>query len=107
MSYEKDIIIVLREAGDSGLTVRKISRHIFNARNSLFQTASEKDIAKSVQRYLAYHNHSDDTIEKVGHGRYRLNLKSKKTKNLLASLTDNKELDNTPKQPKDQSLSLF
>lgn len=107
MSYEKDIFTVLKEAGDAGLTVRKIARHIFNAHNSFFETASKEEIRGAVQRYLTNHSkRQNDTIEKVGWGTYRLNRKSKVTKELMLKFS-NDAPDEQPKPVKDQSLSLF
>lgn len=108
MSYEKDIFTVLREAGPAGLSVKKIARHVFNAHNGLFESASESEISGAVQRYLAYHSkRPKDTIEKVSRGRYRLNMKSRCTKELMLKFSDD-DCDNRPSQPvKDQSLSLF
>lgn len=107
MTYEKDIFIVLKEAGAAGLTVRKIARHIFNAHNSFFETASKEDIRAAVQRYLRYHSQRpNDTIEKVGYGTYRLNQRSKITKELMLQFSDDKP-NETPKPAKDQSLNLF
>jgi hypothetical protein len=107
MSYEKDIFNVLQEAGDTGLTVRKIVRHIYNAHNSFFETASESDISRAVQRYLTYHSkRPGDTIVKVGYGRYRLNMRSSATKELMLKFDDG---DSSPaaKPAKDMSLDLF
>lgn len=36
MRFEKDILLILIEAGDNGLSVNKISRHVFNTHNSFF-----------------------------------------------------------------------
>ena len=77
MKYEKDIFIVLQEAGDSGLSVRKIARHVFN----------------------------DDTVEKVGYATYRLNTRSKAVKELRLKFSDTNE--EKTKKVEDRSLSLF
>ena len=39
MKYDRLIIEILMEAGSDGLTVRKVSRHVFNAVNGLFDEA--------------------------------------------------------------------
>lgn len=107
MSYEKDILIVLKEAGDAGLTVQKITRHIFNEHNTFFETTPKEIIRTSVQRYLMNHSkRSDDTVERIGHGMYRLNKNSAMTKELLLEFSDDDD-DDEPKPIKDQSLSLF
>lgn len=108
MTYEKDIFKVLQEAGDGGLSVRKIARHVFNANNSFFQSTDKDEISQAVQRYLAYHSRSsNDTIEKVGYGRYRLNLKSRKTKLKLQEYFTEKDEEKKPGPAKELSLDLF
>lgn len=108
MTYEKDIFKVLQEAGDGGLSVRKIARHVFNANNSFFQSADKDEISQAVQRYLAYHSRSsNDTIEKVGYGRYRLNLKSRKTKLKLQEYFTEKDEEKKPGPAQELILDLF
>ena len=98
MTYEKDIFKVLQEAGDGGLSVRKIARHVFD----------KDEISQAVQRYLAYHSRSsNDTIEKVGYGRYRLNLKSRKTKLKLQEYFTEKDEEKKPGPAQELSLNLF
>jgi hypothetical protein len=107
MAYEAAIIKVLKEAGSEGLSVKKIAYHVFNSTNSLFEPLSKTDIQQSVQQYLAYHSKKPkDTIEKVGRGRYRLNMKSKRVQIFLARLADDNG-DSLRVIPKDLSLSLF
>ena len=108
MTYEKDIFMVLKEAGDNGLSVRKVGRHVFYARNTLFLSADTNAISQAVQRYLAYHSrNNDDTIEKVGYGLYRLNFKSKKTKQLLLKLSGEKTEEKKPARTQELTLDLF
>ena len=52
MQYDKEILRVLAEAGSEGLSVQKISRHVFNACNSLFNSLNQEDVHKYVQMYL-------------------------------------------------------
>lgn len=108
MTYEKDIFIVLKEAGAAGLSVRKIARHIYNAHNSFFETASKEDIHRAVQRYLDYHSKRQrGPIEKVSYGTYRLNMKSKTTRELMLKFDDDDNETACSKPIKDQSLNLF
>lgn len=107
MDYEKDIIVVLREAGEKGLPVRRVVRHVFNAHNSFFETTSKETVAGVVQRYLSYHSqYEDDTIEKVRFGIYRLNMKSARTRSLLRAIEGEENAD-SGKPPVSQELSLF
>ena len=49
MKYDRLIIEILMEAGSDGLTVRKVSRHVFNAVNGLFDEADIEAVHKLVQ----------------------------------------------------------
>ena len=42
MQYDKEILRVLAEAGNEGLSVQKVSRHVFNACNSLFNSSKSR-----------------------------------------------------------------
>ncbi len=106
MTYEKDIFNVLSEAGDSGLSARKIARHVFNVNNSFFNDVSEDDVRLTVRRYLYSHSRKPgDMIEQVGHGVYRLNARSQVTMELFLQFEDDEEPQSKPKE--DKSLSLF
>lgn len=107
MVYEKEIVKILKEAGPEGLSVAKITRHVFNATNSFFAPIEKSDIQGSIQRYLLSQSKSPTGIVcKVGWGKYRLNMKSKNTLDILSRLSDG-----SGEQPrdssKDMSLSLF
>ena len=52
MKYDRLIIEVLIEAGSDGLAVAKISRHVFNAVNGLFDEADFAAIHKLVRAFL-------------------------------------------------------
>ena len=50
MQYEKDILLLLIEAGEKGLSVSKITRHIFNTYNSFFLSLNIEDTHQEVQQ---------------------------------------------------------
>ena len=52
MQYDKEILRVLAEAGDEGLSVQNISRHVFNACNSFFNPIDQDEVRRYVQSYL-------------------------------------------------------
>ena len=65
---------MLAEAGAEGLSVRKISRHVYNACNTLFHPITQEEVHKYVQSYLLKNSKADDPfIEKKRKGVYRLN----------------------------------
>lgn len=106
LTYEKDIFNVLSEAGDCGLSAKKIARHVFNVNNSFFNEVSEDDVKQTVRRYLYSHSRKpSDMIEQVGHGVYRLNVRSQAAVELFLQFEDDEEPQPKPKE--DKSLSLF
>lgn len=42
MNYDSEILFVLTEAGEKGLSVKKIARHVFNNCNGLFDVVPLK-----------------------------------------------------------------
>ncbi|WP_028898193.1 hypothetical protein [Prevotella sp. HUN102] len=108
MQYDKEIIRILLEAGEDGLSVQKISRHVFNACNSLFSPIEQKDVHAYVQQYLIrVTKNKNSIIEKTQKGIYRLNLDNQETQQLCLQFTDEKEADNVQEKEVDNSLSLF
>lgn len=89
--YDKDILYVLMEAGSAGLPVKKIARHVHNAKNTLFYPVPFDDVYKYVQKYVqANVKGSDSILEKVGKGRYRINERGNDTQQLLLDFKDDK-----------------
>lgn len=93
-----------------GLSIRKIVRHVYNAHNSLFETADLEEIKRSVTQYLVSRSKTPSSpIEHTGErGVYRLNPRSEESKELMLMFTDQEEQSpetNTPQQ--DTSLDLF
>lgn len=112
MKYEQDITRVLYEAGNDGLSVKKIARHIFNIHNGLFEQTPYEEVYKDVIAYINKNSKSrNDILEKTGKwGHYRLNPNSQADCQLLFNFeehdTDN-NLDKLENKQVDNSLSLF
>jgi len=107
MNYDCDILKILKEAGEEGLSVQKIARHVFNAHNSFFITLDFEEVYSYVRQYLYRNSKSRSSmIEKTGvRGFYRLNMSSDETRQLMFLFEDEKE--EISKNPEDKSLSLF
>ena len=113
MDYNLKIVRFLKEAGNGGLSVQKLSRHVYNDSNSLFETVSYEEIHRYVQAFLLRNSRKTTSLfEKTGkRGVYRLNLRSAKLRALMQQLQvpdedngdDGKESTIVP----DLSLSLF
>ena len=108
MNYDKEIWRVLTEAGMNGLSVQKISRHVFNASNNFFETVTFEEVHTYVQQYLLKNSKNPDSIiESTGvRGIYRMNPASQESQQLMLLFRD--EEPEEPATPhEDKSLSLF
>lgn len=110
MNYDREILCVLGEAGEKGLSVKKIARHVFNRRNGFFDEVSFDNIYHYVAAYLTRNSKDRDSlVEKTEcRGVYRLNMSSAASRQLVF---DFKEQDDNIRQEEknteDRSLSLF
>lgn len=80
MTYERIIIKILIEAGERGLPVYKIARHVHHEVNSLFERVDYEDVYNAVRKYI--HKNSRNSNSPFEHapdyGRYRVNRNSEK-----------------------------
>lgn len=111
MKYSKDIIKILTEAGDNGLSLKKISRHIFNVHNTFFESVNIEDVHSDVKAYLLRNSkNKDSVIQSVAgkRGYYKLNMSSVETQQLMLQFRDEEEgRTQQEEQSRDESLSLF
>lgn len=108
MNYDKEILRILTEVGDRGLSVAKVSLHVYNACNSLFTMVSYEDVHRYVAQYLLRNSKNRDSIiEKTERGIYHLNLKSAETQQLMLQFQDEAPEETVSPQTDDLSLSLF
>lgn len=78
MNYGDEIIAVLYEAGNDGLSVHKIAIHIHNAHNTLFSPIAFAEVRLKVQTWLLRNSRATDSpvIHWGKRGKYRINLAS-------------------------------
>lgn len=111
MNYEQEIKELLFEAGNDGLSIKKIARHIFNMHNGLFESVPYEKVYKDIQACVAKNNKSTqpfmERTERWGY--YRLTKKSKKSQQLMLQFKEEEDKDNgdAPQKDIDLSLSLF
>ena len=87
MKYDRLIIEILMEAGSDGLTVRKVSRHVFNAVNGLFDEADIEAVHKLVRAFLLRHSKGvSPALDRPKHGSYALNRRTAAGRALLERL---------------------
>ena len=109
MGYDKQILKVLTEAGERGLSVQAISKHVFNMNRTFFVTPDYEDIRGYVQQYLLKNSKSPHSlIESTGQrGCYRLNTTgSQDALQLMLHFHDEEQKEEENPQ-QDFSLDLF
>lgn len=109
MNYDREILQVLCEAGEKGLSVGKIARHVFNSRNGFFDNVTFDEVRREVASFLTRGcKSSDAVVERTGErGVYRMNLSSVNTGQLMFDFKDDETEVSSEKAVEDQSLSLF
>ena len=114
MNFEQEILRVLTLAGDNGLKVEKIARHVFNACNSMFNPLDYKSVHAFVSQYLIKCSKDPSSVvcKAERHGVYRINFKAQMAQQLLLKFSPHpdEQSDSNPTQnsnSSDLSLSLF
>ena len=111
MSYDQQILKVLTEAGERGIGVQTIAKHIYNMNRTFFFQPDFEEIRGYVQQYLLRNSKSQQSlIESTGRrGYYRLNTSgSADARQLMLQFAYKQEEKEEEKSPvQDLSLSLF
>lgn len=109
MRYDEEILRVLGEAGADGLSVAKITRHVYNACNSFFEPLDYEEVHRDVYLFLARNSKKPNSlIEKTTvRGVYRLNGQSGEARQLMLDFEAAASEEPTKEEYKDESLSLF
>ena len=112
MSYEQQILSVLTEAGERGISVQSIVRHVYNMNLTLFYPPDFNEIHSFVRKYLLRNSKSAQSlVETTGRrGYYRLNTGgSADARQLMLDFCVEQTETEAPAEepPKDLSLSLF
>ena len=111
MTYDQQILQVLTEAGECGVSVQAIAKHVYNMNCTFFVQPDFEEIRTYVQQYLLRNSKSQQSlIESTGRrGYYRLNTDgSADARQLLLQFRDEKEEETEEEKPQqDLSLDLF
>ena len=111
MTYDQQILQVLTEAGECGVSVQAIAKHVYNMNCTFFVQPDFDEIRTYVQQYLLRNSKSQQSlIESTGRrGYYRLNTEgSADARQLLLQFRDEKEEELEEEKPQqDLSLDLF
>ena len=111
MTYEQQILNILTEAGERGISVLSIARHVYNLNSTLFHTPDFEEIHTFVQQYLLKNSKSSQSlIEATGRrGYYRLNTEgSADARQLMLNFREEQQTEAPVEAPpQDMSLDLF
>lgn len=109
MNYDREIYKVLVEAGNAGISLQKLSRHVHNACNSLFNPVELCDVHSYVTLFVQRNSSSPtSSIERTSQrGVYRLNPNANSTKELKIQFAKHDaNTDDMQKKSEDFSLML-
>lgn len=114
MIYDRQILKILSDVGERGLSIQSLSRHLYNMNATFFTTVDINEIRSYVKKFLLRNSKSPQSlIESTGkRGYYRLNTKnSQDARQLLiefrrGAVEDEQRTEEKPAS-KDLSLSLF
>lgn len=111
MTYDQQILQVLTEASECGVSVQAIAKHVYNMNCTFFVQPDFDEIRTYVQQYLLRNSKSQQSlIESTGRrGYYRLNTDgSADARQLLLQFRDEKKEEREEEKPQqDLSLDLF
>ena len=111
VTYDQQILKILTEAGERGIGVQAIAKHIYNMNCTFFFQPDYEEIRTYVQQYLLRNSKSQQSlIESTGRrGYYRLNTSgSADARQLMLQFNDKQEEIEEEKPPvQDLSLDLF
>ena len=113
MTYEQQILHILSEVGERGISVSLLAKHVYNLNCTLFSQPDLQEVKQFVQQYLLKNSKSSlSLIESTGRrGYYRLNNQNNADARQLMLEFREEEIEmeeveeEKPKQ--DLSLSLF
>lgn len=110
MTYDQQILKVLTEAGEHGISVQAIAKHVYNMNLTFFVTPDLEEVRTYVQQYLLRNSKSSQSlIESTGRrGYYRLNTSG--SADALQMMLDFREVQQEKEEDKPQmdlSLDLF
>ena len=111
MTYDKQILQILTEVGERGISVQLMAKHIYNLNSSLFFTPDYEEIRTYVQQYLLKNSKSSlSLVEATGkRGFYRLNTQNNAdARQLMIEFRESHQAEDKEEKPDiDLSLDLF
>ena len=111
MTYDRQILEILTDVGERGISVQLLSKHVFNKNASLFFSPNLEEIRAYVQQYLLKNSKSPssliESMERRGY--YRLNTQNNQNaRQLMIEFREEHAIEEKEEKPmKDLSLDLF
>lgn len=109
--YDQQILRILTDVGDRGISVQLLSRQLYNMNVSLFSSQDLEEIRAYVQQYLLKNSKSPQSlIESTGRrGYYRLNtMNNADARQLMLEFKRHDQVEEKEEKPMpDLSLDLF
>ena len=110
MTYDRQILRILSDVGEQGISVQLLAKHVFNQNVSLFFTPDMDEIRSYVQQYLLKNSKSSaslvESMERRGY--YRLNTTgSVDAQQMMLQFCEEQQETKEEKTQQDLSLNLF
>lgn len=111
MTYDQQILQILTQAGEHGISVQALAKHVYNINCTFFSQPDLQEVHQYVQQYLLKNSKSQQSlIESTGRrGFYRLNTQgSADARQLMLQFQDDNDEEKEEEKPsEDLSLCLF
>ncbi len=111
LTYDQQILKVLTEAGEYGVSVQAVAKHVYNMNCTFFTQPDYEEIRSYVQQFLLKNSKSNlSLIENTGRrGYYRLNTTgSADARQMMLQFREEKIEEKEEEKPQqDLSLDLF
>ena len=110
LTYDQQILHILTAAGERGISVQAIAKHVYNMNRTFFVQPDLEEIHNYVQQYLLKNSKSSQSlIESTGHrGYYRLNtIGSADALQMMLQFREEQQGKEEEKPQQDLSLNLF
>ena len=110
LTYDQQILHILTIAGERGISVQAIAKHVYNMNRTFFVQPDLEEIHNYVQQYLLKNSKSSQSlIESTGRrGYYRLNTTgSADALQMMLQFREKQQGKEEEKPQQDLSLDLF
>lgn len=111
MTYDRQILRILTDVGDRGISVQLLAKHVYNQNSTLFFSPNLAEIRAYVQQYLLKNSKSPfsliESMEQRGY--YRLNIsQNADARQLMLEFKNQSSVEEREEKPQqDLSLDLF